>query len=62
MHSQEFLIPEINDINFNMLFQQDGTTAHTAMESIQLLETLFSNRLISRFGDVPWSSRSSDMT
>ena len=31
---QEFLIPETNYINFNMWFQLDGATAHTARESI----------------------------
>ena len=40
-----------------MWFQQDGATAHTARKSIQLLKTLFSSLLISRFGNVPWESR-----
>ena len=45
-----------------MWFQQDGATAHTAKESIQLLKTIFPDRLISRFGDIPWAPRSCDLT
>ena len=37
-------------------------TAHTARDSIQLLRTIFSNRLISGFCDVPWAPRSPDLT
>ena len=54
-------MPEMNDINSNMWFQQDGETAHTARKSIQFLKTLFQNRLISRFSNVPWAPRSLDL-
>jgi transposase len=57
---EECLIPQIQDVN--MWFQQDGATAHTARESIQLLKTIFPDRLISRFGDIPWAPRSCDLT
>ena len=57
---QECLMADIHGTN--MWFQQDGATAHTAKESIQLLKTLFPSRLISRFGDVAWAPRSPDLT
>ena len=43
-------------------FQQDGATAHTARETLTLLKDCFPNRLISRFGDIPWPPRSPDLT
>ena len=42
--------------------QQDGATAHTAKQSVDVLRREFPNRLISRFGDVNWPSRSPDLT
>ena len=59
----EFLIPELERQNvYHTWFQQDGATAHTARETMTLLKDCFPNRLISRFGDIPWPSRSSDLT
>ena len=43
-----------------MWFQQDGATAHTARASMTAVRAVFSNHVISRFGDVPWPPRSSD--
>ena len=37
-------------------------TAHTAVISIAALRRLFPQRVISRFGDVPWPPRSPDLT
>ena len=37
-------------------------TAHTALISIAALRRLFPQRVISVFGDVPWASRSPDLT
>lgn len=60
-----FFIPELQrrgvDIQ-NVWFQQDGATAHTARASMAVLHRLFSNRLISRFGDVLWPPRSPDLS
>ena len=36
-------------------------TAHTAKETMQMLKAIFPNRLISRFGDIPWTPRSPDL-
>ena len=46
--------------NHNLWFQQDGSTAHTAVISMAALSLLFPQRMISRFGDVP--TRSPDLT
>ena len=48
------LMPEINDINVNIYVVSTRWCNSTyKRESIQLLKTLFPNRLILRFGDVP---------
>jgi len=36
--------------------------AHTAVISIAALRRFFPQRVISRFGDVPWPPRSPDLT
>ena len=43
-------------------FQQDGATCHTADVTINLLRTVFENRIISRNSDVNWPLRSCDLT
>ena len=60
---QEYLLPEIGDNNTgNIFFHQDGATAHTARATMEMLKAIFPNRLISRFGDVPWPPRSPDLS
>jgi hypothetical protein len=39
-------------------FQQDGATAHTARQSINLLRTVLQHRIFSRFGDINWPAQS----
>jgi len=58
----EFLSPNLPPNNGTLWFQQDGATAHTAVISIAALRRLFPQRVISRFGDVPWPPRSPDLT
>lgn len=43
-------------------FQQDGATAHTARETINLLNEMFPGRLVSKNGDFDWPPRSPDLT
>jgi hypothetical protein len=43
-------------------FQQDGATAHTAFDTIQVLQEFFDNRLISRNTVIPYPPRSCDLT
>lgn len=58
-----FLIPKIEELDLgDMWFQQDGATAHTASESIDLLRGPFGEQIISRFGPVNWPPRSCDLT
>jgi len=58
----EFLSPNLPPNNGTLWFQQHGATAHTAVISIAAFRRLFPQRVISRFGDVPWPSRSPDLT
>lgn len=60
---QEYFFPEVEDMNTeNIWFQQDGATAHTARETMDMLRMNFPQRVISRFGDVPWPPRSPDLS
>ena len=55
-------LPKLDDIDVaNMWFQQDGVTCCTANETIQLLHKTFPSRILSRFSDQNWSSRSCDL-
>jgi hypothetical protein len=56
----EFLSPKLPPVH-NLWFQQFGATAHTAVVSMAGLRCLFPQRVISRFGDVPWP-RSPNLT
>ena len=47
--------------NGTLWFQQDDATAHTAVISIARLRLLFPQLVISRFGNVLWPPRSSDL-
>ena len=58
---ENFLFPELDNTQ-EMWFQQDGATSHTARETMNLLRTVFGNRIVSRFGNVNWPSRSPDLT
>lgn len=62
---RDFVLPQLQEHGFDteeMWFQQDGATAHTARVSMQTLRAMFPGKLISRFGDVPWSPRSPDLS
>ena len=59
----EFLLPKIQDIDVaDLWFQQDGTTCHTAGETIDLLKENFREQIISRNGPMNWPPRSCDLT
>ena len=57
----EFPSPNIPPNNGTLWFQQDCATVQTAVISIAALRRLFPQRVISRFGDVPWPPRSPDL-
>ena len=47
-----FFLPKLDDIDVaDMWFQEDGTTCHTADETIQLPQETFPGRVLSRFDD-----------
>ena len=52
---QNFFTPQLAHfhVNENMLFQQDVATSHTARMSMNAVNALFPNRVISRNGDIP---------
>lgn len=60
---QHFLLPDLEAANVgDVWFLQDGAPAHTAFETREfLLDTFGADRLIGRFFDVPWPSRSPDL-
>ena len=60
---QGFLFPLLPaDKDYGIWFQQDGATAHTARETLNLLREQFPNRVISKNGDLRWPLRSPDLT
>lgn len=42
--------------------QQNGAMTHTSRNSMNVLRENFPGRSISRYGDIPWPARSSDLT
>ena len=58
----EFLSPNLPRNNATLWFREDGATAHAAVISIAVFRRFFPQRVISRFGDVPWPPRSPDLT
>jgi len=46
----------------NTFFQQDGATSHTARMSMNAVNALFPNRVVSRNWDIPWHPRSPELT
>lgn len=60
-----FFIPELQRLGLiskQLWMQQDGATSHTAHLPMATLRQHFPGRLISRFGDINWPSRSPDLT
>jgi len=58
----EFPSPNLPPNSGTLWFQQDRATAHMAVISTAAFRRLFPQRVISRFGDVPWPPRSPDLT
>ena len=61
---QNFFTPQLVrfPVNENTSFQQDGATSHTARMSMNAVNALFPNRVVSRNGDISWPPRSPDLT
>jgi hypothetical protein len=59
---ETFLRSELHPRQQDLLwFQQDVATAHTAEISMQVLRTLFPDRLVTCFEDITWPARSPDL-
>lgn len=61
---ENFFEPQLArfEVNEGTFFQQDGATSHTARISMNIVNRLFPNHVISRNGDITWPSRSPDLT
>ena len=61
---ETFLTPQLQcfPVNENTSFQQDGATSHSDRVSMNFLNDLSPNCLISRNGDVQWPPRSPDLS
>ena len=59
----EFLFTKIKEKNIgNIWIQQDGATCHTAEPTLDVLRSVFEDRIISRRADGVWPPRSCDLT
>lgn len=59
---EECFQPALQERAFqNVWFQQDGTTAHRAHISMDILRLIFPGRLISLQGDIAWPAHSPDL-
>ena len=60
---KEFLFTKIEKENIgNIWFQQDGATCHIAEATLDVLGSVFQDRIISRRADVVWPPRNCDLT
>ena len=59
----EFLFTNIEEKNVgNIWFQQNGATCHTVEATLDVLQPVFEDRIISLRTDVVWLPRSCDLT
>lgn len=62
---ENFLEAELENnewVNGSTWFQQDGATPHTSRASMNIVRRIFPEKVISRYGDIPWPPRSPDLT
>ena len=60
---KEFLFTKVEEEDIdNIWFQQDGATCHTAEATLDVLHSVFEDRIIRRRTDVVWPPRSCDLT
>jgi hypothetical protein len=60
----QFLKPKLEELdnNLQVWFQQDGATAHTAKRSLNVLQEMFPEKVVSLRGNVEWPARSPDLS
>ena len=60
---KEFLFTKIEEEDIgNIWFQQDGARCHAAEATLDVLRSVFEERIISRRADVVWPPRNCDLT
>ena len=61
---ENFLGPKLapHPVTEETFFPQDGTTCHTARDSMAAVRNLFPNNVISRYGGITWPARSPDLS
>jgi hypothetical protein len=60
-----FLKPELSHRGFELSiiwFQQDGATAHTARASMEVIQEMFPEHIISLRSELPWPACSPDLS
>ena len=60
----DFVLPELQRLRVSrsrVWWRQDGATAHTAGAVLTKLQGIFSGKVISKGGSVPWPPRSPDL-
>ena len=59
----EFLFTKVEDENIDKIWlQQDDATCHTAKATLDVLRSVFEDRIISHRADVVWPPLSCDLT
>ena len=58
----EYLSPQLEQYQPQVIFQQDGAPPHWGLEVCQFLNETFPDRWIGRDGPIPWPPRSPDIT
>lgn len=59
---QLYLLPQLEDHQPNVMFQQDGAPPHWALIVREFLDTHFPGRWVGRGGPIQWPPRSPDLT
>ena len=59
---EQFLYPEVADLQPNIIFQQDGAPPYWGLDVRRSLNATFQDRWIGRGGPIRWPPRSPDLT
>jgi hypothetical protein len=61
---ENFLEPELahHPVNEDTFFRQDGATSHTSRVSMNVERNFFPNHAILKNGDIPWPTRSPNLS
>ena len=59
---QEFAVPQLEHLQPDVIFQQDGAPPHWSLNVRQFLDEKFPGRWVGRDGPIPWPPRSPDLT